>query len=246
MLETLASYGDRFRLETLDDDPAWIPCEELLDPESPALARVLEAERTASGQVSDHATALTVMAVYAGQVTVGALLGWVLGEGVLDVSPSNVAVRLSDHHGFESVGVREGRVDRRDDPTAEADLVVRRVLTDHLVPLTEALHEATRAGRRQLLGGVVQGCAAAFSRVARDDLGRAQRAWATFLDTQQLGLERLGELVLVTAGERQGLVYLRRTCCLYYTSAEQEYCTSCCLLPTDERLALYREALLAR
>ncbi|WP_420903273.1 (2Fe-2S)-binding protein [Streptomyces boncukensis] len=33
--------------------------------------------------------------------------------------------------------------------------------------------------------------------------------------------------------------YLRRTCCLFYTSAEAVRCASCCLTPRATRIARY-------
>ncbi len=236
----LESYGERFRLEQgLDPALDWIACDRLLDADSEELGRVLEAERVASGQVSDHATALTVIAVYAGTVTVSALLAWALDEGVIDVRPGNVAVRLSDHHGFESVGLREPRV-----VDASVDTLVSWVLDEHLLPLTEAMHRRTRASRRQLLGGVAQGCSAAFTIASRKgDVDGIERAWQRFLAASDCGLEKLGDVVRLREGEREGLFYLRNTCCLYYTSAEAETCASCCLLGVDERIESYRTFL---
>jgi hypothetical protein len=236
----LEAYGDRFRLERgLGDGGDWIACDRLLDPSSGELARVLEAEREASGQVSDHATALTVMAVYAGTVTVSALLAWASGEGVLDVRPGNVALRLSDHHGFESVALRRPVL-----VDASVDTLVSWVLDEHLIPVAEALHARTRAGRRQLLGGVAQGCSAAFTIGSRrGDVTAFERAWADFLAAAGRGLGELGDVVRLSESGREGLFYLRNTCCLYYTSAEAELCASCCLTPRDERIASYRAFL---
>ncbi len=193
----------------------------------------------ASGQVSDHATALTVIAVYAGTVTVSGLLAWALGEGVLDVRPSNMALRLSEHHGFEEVGLREPRA-----VDGSLDNLVSWTLEEHLLPLAEALHIRTRAGRRQLLGGIAQGCSAAFTIASRrGDVDRFEQAWADFVSASDSGLGRLGDVVRLREGEREGLFYLRHTCCLYYTSAEAETCASCCLISTEDRVASYRTFL---
>jgi hypothetical protein len=236
----LESYGDRFRLErevAVTDE--WIACDRLLDPTSAELERVLEAERVASGQVSEHATALTVMAVYAGTVTVSALLAWALGEGVVDVRPGNTAIRLSEHHGFEAVALREPRV-----VDGAVDTLVGWVLDEHLLPLADALHERTRAGRRQLLGGVAQGCSAAFTIGSRHgDVTAFERAWEDFVSAAGHGVSELGDVVRLREGGREGLFYLRNTCCLYYTSAEAELCASCCVIPREERIASYRTFL---
>ena len=159
VFDRLADIADRFALQRdLSGADDWIACERLHDPNSPELAAVLEAERVASGQVSEHATALTVMAVYAGTVTSAAMLAWALEDVVIDMRATNVAVRLSEHHGFEGYGLREASVT----PGAPVELLVEQVVHQHLVPLVDAMHAKTRAGRRRLMGGAAHGCAAAF------------------------------------------------------------------------------------
>lgn len=137
----LESFGERYRLEReLTPGADWIACDRLLDPESEELTRVLEAERVASGQQSDHATALTVMAVYAGTVTASALLAWALERVVVDMRPANVAIKLSPHHGFEAVGLREPTV-----TDARLETLVSWVLDEHLLPLAQSMRVRTRA-----------------------------------------------------------------------------------------------------
>lgn len=241
VFERLESYGDRFRLERgLDPEHDWIACDRLLDPDSDELTRVLEAERVASGQVSDHATALTVMAVYAGTVTASALLAWALDDVVVDMRAANVAIRLSEHHGFEAVALREPTV-----VDAPVETLVSWVLDEHLLPLAEAMHVRTRAGRRQLRGGVAHGCAAAFCIASRrgGDVDVLEQAYARFLAASTGGLDRLGEVIRLEEDGRAGLFYLRNTCCLYYTSAEDTKCASCCLDSIEERVANYRRVL---
>jgi ferric iron reductase protein FhuF len=238
----MAGVGDRFALQRdLAGADGWIACDRLLDPESAELARVLEAERVASGQVSEHATALTVMAVYAGTVTSAALLAWALEDTVIDVRADNVAVRLSEHHGFEGYGLREATVVNG----GPVELLVEQLLHQHLVPLVEAMHVKTRAGRRQLLGGAAHGCAAAFCLASRmgQDVDLLEERYETFLAATDVGFEKLGRVVRLREGDREGLFYLRNTCCLYYTSAEQSKCSSCCLDPVSERIASYRSVL---
>lgn len=237
----LESYGDRFRLvRGIDDGDDWLACDRLLDPSSEELGRVLEAERVASGQVSAHATALTVMAVYAGTVTASALLAWALDGVVMDMRASNVAIRLSPHHGFEAVGLREPLI-----VDASVDKLVSWVLDEHLLPLAEALHNRSRAGRRQLRGGVAHGCAAAFCIASRlgGDVDALERAYGRFLASSTGGLDKLGEVIRLREGDREGLFYLRNTCCLYYTATEATKCSSCCLDTTEDRLANYRRVL---
>lgn len=242
VLARLAAVGDRFEVQRdLSGADDWLACERLHDADSPELAAVLEAERVASGQVSEHATALTVMAVYAGTVTSAAMLAWALEDVVLDMRAVNVAVRLSEHHGFEGYGLRE--------PTlvagAPVELLVEQVVHQHLVPLVDALHARTRAGRRQLMGGAAHGCAAAFCLASRmgADVDLLEERYETFLAATDVGFEKLGRVIRLREGERQGLFYLRNTCCLYYTSAEQSTCSSCCLDTEADRIENYREVL---
>jgi len=242
VFDRLADIADRFALQPdLSGADDWIACERLLDPDSPELAAVLEAERVASGQVSAHATALTVMAVYAGTVTSAAMLAWALEDVVIDMRAVNVAVRLSEHHGFEAYGLREATVVAG----APLDLLVEQVVHDHLVPLVEAMHLKTRAGRRQLMGGAAHGCAAAFCLASRmgQDVDLLEERYNTFLAATDVGFEKLGRVIRLREGDREGLFYLRNTCCLYYTSAEQTKCSSCCLDPVADRIANYRSVL---
>lgn len=237
----LESFGDRFRLERgLARGEDWIGCDSLLDPWSDELGRVLEAEREASGQVSEHATALTVMAVYAGTVTASALLAWALDDVMVDMRPSNVAIRLSPHHGFEAVGLREPRV-----VDAPVETLVSWVLDEHLLPLAKAMRVRTRAGLRQLNGGVAHGCAAAFCVASRrgGDVDLLERAYQRFLAASTAGLDALGTVIRLREDDREGLFYLRNTCCLYYTSAEATKCSSCCLDSVEDRIAAYRRVL---
>jgi ferric iron reductase protein FhuF len=191
--------------------------------------------------VSEHATALTVMAVYAGTVTSAAMLGWALEGAVIDMRASNVAVRLSDHHGFEAYGLRKPTVV----PNGSVDLLVDQVVHQHLVPLVDAMQAKTRAGHRQLMGGAAHGCAAAFCLASRmgKDTDLLEERYETFLAATDVGFERLGRVVRLREGDREGLFYLRNTCCLYYTSAEQSKCSSCCLDSVEDRVANDRAVL---
>ena len=237
----LESFGDRFRLDHgLAAGEDWIGCDRLLDPWSDELNRVLDAERRASGQVSDHATALTVMAVYAGTVTAAAVLAWAVEGVVVDMRPGNVAIRLSPHHGFEAVGLRDPRV-----TDAPVETLVDWVLDEHLLPLAQAMRVRTRAGLRQLYGGVAHGCAAAFCIASRrgGNVDQLQSAYETFLAAATGGLDSLGTVIRLKEGDREGLFYLRNTCCLYYTSAEKVKCSSCCLDSVDQRITNYRQVL---
>lgn len=242
VFDRLAGIADRFALQRdLSGAEDWIACERLHDPHSAELSAVLEAERVASGQVSEHATALTVMAVYAGTVTSAAMLGWALEDAVIDMRASNVAVRLSEHHGFENYGLRRATVVAH----APVELLVEQVVHQHLVPLVDAMQARTRAGRRQLMGGAAHGCAAAFCLASRmgEDIDLLEERYNTFLAATDVGFEKLGRVIRLREGEREGLFYLRDTCCLYYTSAEQSKCSSCCLDSVDDRIANYRAVL---
>jgi hypothetical protein len=237
----LESFGERYKVERgLTAGVDWIGCDRLLDPSSAELSRVLEAERVASGQKSEHATALTVMAVYAGTVTASALLAWALDGVILDMRPGNVAIQLSPHHGFEAVALRKPDVVR-----APVERLVSWVLDEHLLPFAHAMRVRTRAGLRQLNGGVAHGCAAAFCIASRrgGDVERLQRAYEEFLAASTGGLDKLGEVIRLREGAQEGLFYLRNTCCLYYTSDEAMKCSSCCLDSAEDRVAAYRRTL---
>ncbi|MGW1409058.1 (2Fe-2S)-binding protein [Streptomyces sp. NPDC002403] len=217
----------------------WLAADRLADPAGVELSVLLERERTGSGHRTGHATALTLMAVYAGWVTAAAVLHWALHDEVPDMRSGNVLVRPAAH-GIGGVRVRTARllVPRAGEDSVR--LLHRTVLDGHLLPIADALHRRTRAGARQLNGGIAHGCATALCAYdARVDLLAAR--WRQFVDTAPGGLATLGEVVRVRRAPdcQERLVYLRNTCCLYYTSAEAVRCASCCLTSREERLRAY-------
>ncbi|MEV0848620.1 (2Fe-2S)-binding protein [Streptomyces sp. NPDC049954] len=216
----------------------WLAADRLADPSSEELTRLLEAERVGGGHRTAHATALTVMAVYAGRVTAAALLHWALHDEVPDLGSGNVLLRPGAH-GIDGVRVREARLLAPAPGTDPLRLLYATVLDGHLLPLAEALHRRTRAGARQLRGGIAHGCATALCAYgAKTDL-LAER-WRRFAEAAPGGLGALGEMARVTTVTgRERLVYLRSTCCLFYTSAEAVRCASCCLTSRDDRLEAY-------
>ncbi|WP_250304974.1 (2Fe-2S)-binding protein [Streptomyces sp. A 4/2] len=217
----------------------WLAADRLADPAGDELSRLLESERAGSGHRTGHATALTLMAVYAGRVTAAAVLHWALYDEVPDMRSGNGLLRPAAH-GIAGVRVRRSRllVPRAgEDPVR---LLHRTVLDGHLLPIADALHRRTRAGLRQLRGGIAHGCATALCAYgAQVDLLAAR--WRQFADTAPGGLAALGEVARVRRSPDgpERLVYLRNTCCLYYTSAEAVRCASCCLTSREERLRAY-------
>lgn len=216
----------------------WLAADRLADPASEELTRLLEAERVSSGHRTDHATALTVMAVYAGRVTAAAVLHWALYDEVPDLRSGNVLLRPGAH-GIDGVRVREARLlvpAGGEDPVR---LLHRTVLDGHLLPLADALHRRTRAGARQLRGGIAHGCATALCAYGAET-GLPAARWRKFAEGAPGGLGALGEVARVTTVTgRERLVYLRSTCCLFYTSAEAVRCSSCCLTSREDRIAAY-------
>ncbi|MDI6407706.1 (2Fe-2S)-binding protein [Streptomyces albus] len=244
LTDLASAHGPRYHM--LSGEPpaaesdAWLPAERLLHAGSPELERLLEAERRGSGHRTAHATALTLIAVYAGRVTAAAVLAWALDGRVWDVRPHNVLVRPGTH-GIAGVRLREPALlaDPAPDPAATVAALHEAVLRGHLLPLAGVLHRATRAGLRQLHGGVAHGCATALSSGAEPDTGLLARRWSCFTEPlpRLAGLGELAEVTGADGGRR--LRYLRNTCCLYYTSAEAVRCASCCLTPRAERLRAY-------
>ncbi|MGW8375917.1 (2Fe-2S)-binding protein [Streptomyces sp. ODS28] len=245
LLQSLAAaHGPRYRLLPGPPPPgeagAWLRADRLFSPDSPELVRLLDSEYHGSGHRTEHAAALTLIAVYAGWVTAAGVLQWALDGRVLDLRPENVLVRPAGPEGHGIAGVRM-YAPRLVEPGRAS--VHATVLGGHLLPLAEALHRRTRAGLRQLRGGVAHGCATALCASAAPVEEMAVR-WREFAGDAPGGLAGLGDVERVTRsspspGRTSRLVYLRRTCCLFYTSAEAVRCASCCLTPREERLRAY-------
>lgn len=246
LTDLASAYGPRYHM--LPGEPpaaevragTWLPADRLLEPGSDATRLLLDAEARGSGHRTPHAAALTLVAVYAGRVTAAAMLAWVRDGSVWDVRPHNVLVRPGTH-GIAGVRLREPRLlaAPAGERAATLPALHEAVLHSHLLPFARTLHRATRAGLRQAYGGVAHGCATALSSATARPAAELAALWSDFTRPFP-GLARLGELAEVTRADgTRRLHYLRRTCCLYYTSAEAVRCASCCLTPRAERLRAY-------
>jgi hypothetical protein len=233
----LAEYAPRYELEIgAPDGDEWLRVDRILEPGSPELTELLKRDDEASSHRSAHANALSMMSFYAGRAPATALLLWALEGRVLDVRPQNLWVRPHVGHGIAKVAVRSA-----DFLPGGLETLHDVVLRQHLLPLSEELHQRTRAGLRQMYGGVAAGCAMGFCAATREEVSVDAEflldRWQTFVAEAPGGLARLGDVQLA-AGK---LVYLRNTCCLYYTSevGKGRVCGSCCLTPRDQRLTEY-------
>lgn len=233
----LAEYAPRYRVQIGEPEGSeWLRVDHVLEPGGPELTELLKRDDEASCHRTAHANALSMLSFYAGRATATALLLWALGGHVLDVRPRNVWVRPHDGHGIAAVAVRTA-----DFLPGGLEALHDVVLRQHLLPLAEELHRRTRAGLRQVYGGVAAGCAMGFCAATREEVtvqpAYLLERWRTFVAKAPGGLARLGE-VEVADGK---LVYLRNTCCLYYTSetGKGTLCGSCCLTPRANRLTAY-------
>jgi hypothetical protein len=233
----LAQYAPRYRLEIGEPSGAeWLRVDRILEPDGPELTELLKRDHDASGHVSAHANALSLMSFYAGRAPATALLLWALEGRVLDIRPHNLWVRPHDGHGIAAVAIRSAGF-----LPGGLQTLYDVVLAEHLLPLSAELHRRTRAGLRQLHGGVAAGCAMGFCAATREEVtvrpGFLLERWQTFIAKAPADLGRLGEVTEAASK----LVYLRNTCCLYYTSDAGcgTVCGSCCLTPRADRLTAY-------
>jgi ferric iron reductase protein FhuF len=233
----LARYAPRYKLEIGEPTgPEWLRVDRILEPDGPELTELLKRDHDASGHRTAHANALSFMSFYAGRAPATALLLWAMEGRVLDIRPHNLWVRPHDGHGLAAVAVRSANF-----LPGGLQTLYDVVLEQHLLPLSAELRRRTRGGLRQVHGGVAAGCAMGFCAATREqetiDLAYLLERWQTFAAKAPGGLARLGD-VEIAAGK---LVYLRNTCCLYYTSeaGTDTLCGSCCLTPRDERLNAY-------
>jgi hypothetical protein len=121
-----------------------------------------------------------MLSFYAGRAPAVALLMWALEGHVLDIRPQNLWVRPHEGHGIAAVAVRSA-----DFLPGGLATLYDVVLRQHLLPLSEELHRRTRAGLRQLHGGVAAGCAMSFCAATREEVTLDPRflldRWRTFV-----------------------------------------------------------------
>jgi hypothetical protein len=160
----LARYAPRYQLEIGEPTGSeWLRVDRILEPDGPELTELLKRDHDASGHRTAHANALSFMSFYAGRAPATALLLWALEGRVLDIRPHNLWVRPHDGHGLAAVAVRSASF-----LPGGLQTLYDVVLEQHLLPLSAELHRRTRAGLRQVHGGVAAGCAMGFCAATRE------------------------------------------------------------------------------
>ena len=219
----------------------WLPALALADAEGPELSAAIK--RTAERwEASWHAAAGMLWKAYAYWAALPVALGWALNRRVPLAGVDGVAVRFQDGPPYLAVALQRATVAvLPGDPAAASpgvttaadarDLLARlraSLIDGHLAPIAEALHRATRVGRRPLWGSVAEALAwplIAFAPALPGDPVAEARA---LLAGMGPGIGQLVEIVPAAAGQERPAIR-RRTCCLAFTAPGLGFCASCCL-----------------
>lgn len=179
---------------------------------------------------------------YAWRVAAPAIACQVARRPVPDVAAESVALRIDENGAVGAVAFRSPRFAE----AAPGWLHAR--LEAHFSRLVAAVQTHSALGVRAQWALTADSCATAFLD-AGERLGREQESSdeaAAFLATAGSPLRSRATFFSLEAAGRRSLFLRRRSCCLAHRIRGQEHCSTCPLLPEDERVQRLRADMAVR
>jgi ferric iron reductase protein FhuF len=242
-------------------DESLIPATRLLEDDE-AIAQLVAARARGLELKPGRAAAVLWMQSYAYRVAGPLLAAWVLHQRVPDLSVENIRLRFDAEGRPVEVRLVRPRVvvesgDRVDDAeflatpdlTAEA---IRLLLDGHLMPILKRLSGRYRLGALSGQGAIASqlgmaltfidaNAATPWIEVARVAVGLFERS------RDRIGGEgKTGDMIVTRLGDREGVTWRRRTCCLVHQAPQREKCGGCPLRSEEERLDVWARRLASR
>jgi ferric iron reductase protein FhuF len=210
----------------------WLACEPLVS-EPDTLLELVRSTAAGRGTTRDDVAMSLFVQGYAFRIASVAIGTWLLGERVLDVSPSTTAIALGRDR---PNAVRLDRA-RLTDSTLHEHLV-----DDHLARLVDTAHRACRVGEALLWANVGASCASSFGAFVEplpERRAELRDRVETFFADARRELARSGRVVRVG----DGWAWERSACCLWYQTDVGFKCEDCSLWTQAERDVRYAEML---
>jgi ferric iron reductase protein FhuF len=232
LLAQVTSTVDYLRVSTGEavDERQWLLCRPLITEPETLLALV---RTTAAGRGTDRddiAMSLFVQG-YAFRIASLAVGGWLIGDSVLDVSPTSTAIAL---------GRDRPNAVRVDLPRVVDEDLQQHLIDEHLARLVDTAHRACRVGKALLWGNVGASCASSFGAFVDplpDRRAEIRDRVEAFFAAARPELARSGRVVRVGTCTRW--VWERTACCLWYQTESGFKCEDCSLWTQSERAARY-------
>lgn len=248
VLGELNALGSFLRLTQVDplcapdaDAAGWMAESDLARIDVGPQARIIEKLGLHGFGGSRRALSASVMLRY-GWAS-GVLIGpWLMrGHVIRDAS---LALRFSPNAVLVEAALRSHRDILTSGDAHEADL--RRQLSHELAiraaPIVEAHHEWSGFSRKALWSMVTSSWAAQFIHIG-ERLGDPERGLAAANDVLNIDpaiAAASPDLYMVRAEGKRGVCQMRRLCCLWFRSPQRPFCSSCPIIPADDRLARNR------
>ncbi len=258
-LADVATLGERFALSTTAG-PDTVLATEFLDDDD-LIDAAVAARGAALGSPAPGVAATLFLQGYAYRLAAPVLGAWVLHRRVPDVSAANV--ELAFHEGLP-VDVRlvadrvagspgdalpDAVLIEADDLVGE---VVRVLLDGRLMDLHDRLRQRHRLGATIARGALASQIGMALTHIDGHGPAPWQQVAGDAVDLFRRTRDRIGgegptgDVVVLDDGERVGMTWRRRTCCLVFCCAGREACGGCSRRTDDERAAVWAARLAAR
>lgn len=222
-------------------DAAWVAAGPLVR-EPDVLYEAMRTTMDGRGIERDDIGMSLLVQGYAFRIASVSVGSWLVGGGVVDVSPANVEIQFSRHRP-NAVRLDHARwIGAPSGPDLDWAALHRHLVDEHLAVIIDTARRACRVGARMLWSNVASSCASSFGAFMAPMHDRA--VWVRAMAQQFFATAR-GELAAGGEVVPIGPVWAwqRHACCLYYQHTGGSRCGDCSLFTLDERRERYARIL---
>lgn len=228
----------------------WIAATDLVADGSPRREELQARIQTRHKTTDRHFVAMTFFGASIWQVVVAGIASYLTTLRVPELKPANVALHWNADGWGDTLALVEGRFAALpDDPaaghpdvTVVADrnalraYFVEHIVRDYVPPLIDLVSATSPLGKRALWGVVADRCVGTLIWLAKE-LNQTAICLAE-VDALHQTAPFTGKSGILTVehGTHQELFLKRNSCCLSYKVPEQIYCSTCPLLPLEDRI----------
>lgn len=218
-------------------DERWVAADTLVrEPE--ALYETMRTTMDGRGIERDDIGMSLLVQGYAFRIASVAVGAWLVGGGVVDVSPANVAIQFGRNRPNAVLLDHARWVEAPSHSDLDWAALRRHLVDEHLAVIIDTARRACRVGARMLWSNVASSCASSFGAFMTPMHDRA--AWVREMAQQFFATDRAE---LAAGGEVVPLgpvwAWQRHACCLYYQHTGGSKCGDCSLFTVDERHERY-------
>lgn len=239
--------GDQLRREGAESE-GWLEESDLMQIASGPQRRIVD--RLSSGEFGANRRAVSASVLLRYGWSAGLLIGLYLTAGFV-LRGARLQLRFTQTHAaLADVSILEfdDAMSMSTHPRPEVRQALSDQLVAHAYSIVEAHHAWSGFSRKALWSMVTSSWGAQFAHLGEllgiPEIGLKEAELVLRLDPEIAAARP--DMYMIEADGRQGVCQMRRLCCLWFKSGKRQFCASCPIIPTNDRLERNRQWIAQR